>query len=353
MQLALHQAQKNIGNTGDNPSVGCILVKNNYVIGAGCTSLKGRPHAERNAIYNSIESPINSYLYVTLEPCSNYGKTPPCVKLISRKKIKKVLFSIHDPDQRSYNKSKYFLSSKKINVQNGILKKEASSFYKSYIKYKTSEMPFVTSKVAVSKDFFSINKKKRWITNTFSRGRVHLMRSQHDCIITSSKTILIDDPTLNCRIKGLEKNSPTRVILDKSLVVPLNSKILKSSSLYRTIIFYNIKKKKKLKALKKLNIKTFKINLDENKQLNLKECLIKIKKLGYSRVFLESGASLNSSFIKNNLIDDFLLFISNNNLNKNGDGNIKSSFYNHLRRKKNFKVKVNLFGDKLIKYILK
>ena len=121
MQLALNQARKMIGNTKENPSVGCVVVKGNKLISAGCTSINGRPHAEQNAL--SMSSPLlkNSNLYVTLEPCTHYGKTPPCVKLIIKKKIRKVFFSINDPDKRTYNKSSAQLKKKGIIVNKGIL----------------------------------------------------------------------------------------------------------------------------------------------------------------------------------------------------------------------------------------
>ena len=194
MRLALEQAKKVLGNTKNNPAVGCVITKNNHVISAGYTSINGRPHAEHNAIKLSNTDPINSQLYVTLEPCSHYGKTPPCVKTIIRNKIKRVFFSLKDPDRRSYNKSTKQLKKNKIRVQNGVLTSDVKNFYKSYFKYKEDVLPFVTAKMAISKDFYTNSNKKKWITNKFSRGRVHLMRSTHDCILTSVRTVIADDP---------------------------------------------------------------------------------------------------------------------------------------------------------------
>jgi diaminohydroxyphosphoribosylaminopyrimidine deaminase/5-amino-6-(5-phosphoribosylamino)uracil reductase len=229
MKLALQQALKTLGNTGSNPAVGCVITKKNYVVGAGFTSKSGRPHAEYNAIHFCKSNLKNSDLYVTLEPCSHYGKTPPCVNIIAKKKIKKVYFSIKDPDPRSYNKSKKKFKKNKIQTRNGILSSEIKNFYASYIKTKKNELPFVTAKMAISKDFYTNNIKNRWITNNYSRGRVHLMRSNHDCILTSVQTVIADNSNLTCRVKGLEKNSPLRIILDKNLHIPINSNIIKSS----------------------------------------------------------------------------------------------------------------------------
>ena len=353
MRLALQQAQKTLGNTKKNPAVGCIITKNNHVISVGCTSINGRPHAEQNAIDYSKISHKNSQLYVTLEPCSHYGKTPPCINSIIKEKIKKVFFSIRDPDPRSFNKSTSKLMKKGIYVKNGVLKKEINLFYRSYLKNKKDILPFVTCKLAVSKDFYTINKNNKWITNKFSRGRVHLMRSRHDCLITSSKTIIDDNPKLTCRIDGLKYRSPPRIILDNKFKIPMSAKIIKKPSYCTTIIFYNKSNKKKMQLLKKLKIKTYKIPLDSDGDLDLKESLIKAKRLGFSRIFLESGIKLIVNFLNKNLIDDFKLFISNKNLNKDGEANFKKYYKYFLNNKKKVIEKVNLFDDRLITYKLR
>jgi len=346
MSLALKQAMINLGNTKDNPSVGCIITKNNCIISSGRTSINGRPHAEYNAIKKSKKKLTNSSLYVTLEPCSHYGKTPPCIKKIINSKIKKVFFSIKDPDRRSCNNSIKILRMKNINVNIGIMSGKISEFYKSYTLSRENKLPFVTCKLAASKDLFTINKKKKWITNEFSRGRVHLMRSQHDSIVTSSSTIKKDNPTLNCRIKGLEMTSPTIIILDNHLKISMNSKVIKNN----TIIFYNKFNRKKIELLKKAGVRTFKTTLNKNGDLNLKNVLIKIKKLGFYRIFLESGITLASNFLKENLVNDLKIYISRNKLNNNGSANISKYFKFFLKDKKFFVEKVYLFGDKLISY---
>ena len=354
MRLALHQARKVEGCTKTNPAVGCIITKNNHVISAGSTSINGRPHAEQNAINFSKTNLKNSQIYVTLEPCSHYGKTPPCVKSIIKNKIKKVYFSIRDPDSRSFDKSSKILRNSGIIVNKGLLNNEIKFFYRSYLNFKKKFLPFVTYKLAISKDFYTINKEKdKWITNEFSRGRVHLMRSNHDCIMTSSSTIINDNPRLTCRIDGLINKSPSRIILDNNLKIPVDSKIVKEANNYNTIIFHNKINKKKIRLLKKVKVKIFKIPLDNNGDLDLKKSLIKAKKLGFSRIFVESGIKLATSFLEKNLIDDFKLFISSKNLGKSGEANIKKYFRYFLKNKKNIIEKVNLFGDKLISYKLK
>ena len=352
MKLALEHAKKNLGNTKTNPSVGCVIVKNNKVISAGNTGLQGIPHAEFQAL-KSTNKISNSDLYITLEPCSHYGKTPPCVNKIINNKIKKVFFSVHDPDIRSFNKSSNILKKKGIKVNKGVNYKEVKDFYRSYFLFKEKKIPFVTLKLAVSKDLKTINKKKRWITNVHSRSRVHLMRSMHDCIITSSQTIIKDNPILNCRIEGLESSNPTKVILDKNLKIPLNSNIFNKKKNNKIIIFNNNFNKKKIKNLRKKNIKLVKISLNSKNELNLKETLKEISKLGFSRVFLECGETLATSFMKENLVNDFNLFISKKKVGKLGSGSIKKYFNTFLKSKKSATIKVNLYGEKLISYKIK
>ena len=245
MELAYLQAKKVLGNTKENPAVGCVIVKDNQVISAAHTSIGGRPHAERNALFVSQKKSINASLYVTLEPCSHYGKTGPCTLLIKKHKIKKVFYSMNDPDYRSFNKSELFFKANKIKLKKNILKFIAMNFYKSYINSKNKTLPYVMAKIAVSKDFYTIDQKRKWITNEFSRKRVHLLRGIHDCLLTSSVTINKDNPSFSCRISGLEHTTPICIIIDRNLDININSKIVNNAKKKKTIIFYHCGNEKK------------------------------------------------------------------------------------------------------------
>jgi diaminohydroxyphosphoribosylaminopyrimidine deaminase/5-amino-6-(5-phosphoribosylamino)uracil reductase len=163
-----------------------------------------------------------------LEPCTHYGQTPPCSKLIIKSKIKKVIFSIIDIDKRTRAKSIKLFKSKKIIVKSGLLKKEANKIYKPYIFNKSKNLPFVTGKLAVSKDNFIYSKKKLKITNKYSNKITHLLRYRNDSILISSKTLNTDNPRLECRINGLSSFSPKRIILDRllSIIIGVNKKKL-------------------------------------------------------------------------------------------------------------------------------
>jgi len=353
MNLALMHAQKNLGSTGVNPSVGCVIVNNNHLVSAGSTSFNGRPHAEFNAINFSKEKLKNTSLYVTLEPCSHYGLTPPCTKFIIKKKIKKIFFSCLDPDKRSFNKSSKLFQKNNIIIKKNILSKEIKKFYKDYYIFKKNDLPFVTLKVALSKDFYTKNNKKKWITNNFSRSRVHILRSNHNCLLTSSKTIIKDNPDLSCRIKGLEERSPAIVILDKNLKVPIFSKVLTTTKKRNVIIFFNKSNKSKLKTLKRLKVKLIKFPLDNNGNFNLNNVLKKIKLLGFSRLFIESGKNLSSNFLHHKLINNFVVFMSNINIGNQGNKNFKEEIDIYLKNIKPLRENVNLFGDKLLTYRIK
>ena len=353
MGLALQQAKKVLGRTKDNPAVGCVIIKNNHVISAAHTSINGRPHAEYNAINYSKNSVKNADLYVTLEPCSNYGRTPPCVKTIIKSKIKKVFFSLKDPDQRSYNKSINQFKKNKIKVKNGVFATKIKKFYNSYLKNRKYSLPYVTAKLAVSKDLYTKNKKSEWITNKFSRGRVHLMRSNNDCILTSVNTVITDNPRLTCRISGLEKSSPSRIILDKRLKIPITSNVVKSANLHRTVIFFNKNNSRKIKLLKKLKIKLVHSPLDLDGNFDLKRILSNVSRLGFSRIFIETGLNLTVNFLNKNLVDEFNLFVSSDNLGLNGDKNFKKYMNLYFKKKKYKREKVNLFGDKLFSFRFK
>ena len=179
------------------------------------------------------------------------------------------------------------------------------------------------------------------------------MRSYHDCILTSVNTIIIDNPRLTCRISGLEENSPSRVILDKELKIPITSNIVRSANKYRTIIFFNKINQKKIKALKSLKIKLIKTSLNVDGNFDLENILLNIKLLGFSRIFLESGLNLTTSFLNKGLVNDFQLFISSKNLGMKGNNSFKNNMKLFLKNRKFTNEKVFLFGDKLISYKIK
>lgn len=351
MNLAFQRANDYLGSTKENPSVGCILVKNGSVISSGSTAFNGRPHAEANALKKKINF-NGSTMYITLEPCVHYGKTSPCVNQIIKNKIKKVYYPILDQDLRTRNKAKKILNKKKIKVKIGVLKSEALNFYKSYFLFKSKKaLPYLDAKIAISNDFFSINKKKKWITNQESRKKVHIIRSKYDCILSTYKTVNTDNSKLNCRLSGIENLSPSRVIIDMNFKLKESLDIYKTSKNIKTYVIVGKNNFKKEKLLKSKHIKIIKIK-DKNKRFLFEDILKKLKKMGFSRILCEAGLSTTSSLLKNKLIHNLYIFTSPNRLKKKGANSYKN-LLNKLKFKKKIKININLFGDQLYKLRLK
>tara|TARA_Y100000590_G_scaffold406572_1_gene495992 strand:- start:30 stop:1130 length:1101 start_codon:yes stop_codon:yes gene_type:complete len=344
MSLALNLARQRKGLTGSNPSVGCVIVKNDKVISYGQTGITGYPHAEYNAIKNCKYNLKNSSLYVTLEPCSHYGKTPPCTNLIINSKIKKVYFSVNDTDIRSSDKAKKILNKKKIVVKRFLLKKHALSFYKNYFYSKKKQLPYVVGKIACSKDKY-IDVKNKIITNEQSRKVSHLLRYTNQGILISSKTLNLDNSKLTCRISGIEKNSPSRIILDKYLKTNKKSYIVNSAKNINTYFFYNKGNKQIIKYFKKKGVRLIKFELDKNNQFNLKSILNKINDLGIKNLLVEGGKNITLSFLKHGLFNEFYLFKSDSKLGKKGRINI-SNIAKKLTSIFKFKKNIHTYLDK-------
>ena len=343
LDIAFQLAEKNLGKTNLNPSVGCIIVKNGSVISSGTTSKNGRPHSEYNAL-NKLKNCSGATLYSTLEPCTHYGKTPPCVNIIFKKKIKNVFYAFEDPDSRTFGKAKKILGLKGVQCKL-ISSKNYKKFYKSYFLNKKKSRPFISAKIALSKDYQTINTKNKWITNNNSRKIVHLLRSQYDCIISTSKSINYDNSKLNCRIEGLNDHSPDLFIIDLNL--KLKKKLLLNNLLKKrkTYLITLKKNNKKILFYKKLGFKFILIDsLYEKKDFNY--LYKKIYKMGYSRMFVETGLTFLNHLIKNKLIDDLYIFKSNFKLGKYGKNNDTSR---HLKNILPKLLTINLNGDKLFK----
>ena len=343
LDLAFNLAENNLGKTNLNPSVGCIITKNKSVISSGTTSIKGRPHAEFNALNKNIDFK-DSTMYVTLEPCSHHGLTPPCTKLIGRKKIKKVFFCHYDPDSRSYKKAKKNLKKLKINLIQ--IKSRNKDFYKSYYLNKRSNLPLVDGKIAISKDFFTINKRLKWITNYRSRTISHLLRSRYDTIVSTSRSINADNSLLNCRINGLNKYKPDLIIIDRKLKLKKKLKLFNITNKRKTYIFTSSQNTKKIKYFKNKNCKIVKINNLEDED-DFKFFLKILFKLGKRRVLVESGLTFLNYLLKYKMINELFVFKSGIMLKKDGMNNSHTDFIKNFYYGKS--LQVNLLNDKLFK----
>ena len=348
MKLALDLAKAKHGLTGTNPSVGCVIVKKDKIISIGQTGYNGRPHAEYNAIKNSIQNLKDAKMYVTLEPCNHYGQTPPCTNLIIRNKFQKVFYGLDDIDKKFKKKTQKILKSNNIEVKKGLMKSNLKEFYYPYFFNRKKKIPFTIGKIAVSKNNLIYSKNNKKITNIYSDKITHLLRYKNDSIMVSYKTLNIDNPRLNCRIKGLEKFSPKRIILDNNLDINTNSYIFKTANTHNTIIFYNKGDKKKIILLKK-KIQLIKSKLIKKRYFDLYIILKKLYKLGCRNLLVEGGNDLSSSFLKQRLFNKFFLFQSQKTLSKSGEYKDFKSLKNLYKNYKNsHKINTKL-GEDLIK----
>ena len=342
MKLALDLARARKGLTGDNPSVGCVIVKKNKIISIGQTGYGGRPHAEHNAILNCFEDLKDSKMYITLEPCNHYGKTPPCTKNIIKNKISEVYYSIDDIDVKVKGKSYSILKKNNINVKKGLLKKESLNLYKSYYLNRKKKLPYVIGKIALSKNKIIYSDISKKITNKKSDKLTHYLRLKCDGIMITSKTLNIDNPKLNCRLEGYTQHSPKRIILDKNLKINLKSYVVKSIKNKNTIIFYNSNNKIKKNFLIKKGAFLINQTTQRHKNFDLKKILKKLYMLGIKNLLVEGGDKLTKSFLQKSMFNEFYMFKSSKNLLKKDkyvnftSSDILNTKYD--RYKKNFKL---------------
>ena len=343
LNLAFQLAEKNLGHTKLNPSVGSIIVKNGIVISTGVTSINGRPHSEFNAL-NNLKNCAGATLYSTLEPCSHYGRTPPCVNIIIKKKIKNVYYAFEDPDKRTFKKAKKILIKNGINcklIQNN----KYDKFYKSYFLNKKLSIPFIGAKIAISKDFFSINKKDKWITNINSRKVAHLLRNNYDGILSTSKSINKDDSLLNCRIDGLNNNKPDLFIIDLKLILKKKLSLNNLLKKRKTYLVTSEKNSQKTNFYKKKGYKIILIKGLKDKD-DLKSFYKKIYKMGYARILIETGLTFLNFLIKNKMLNELYIFKSKLKLSKNGKNNDTARYLKKISPKL---LTINLNNDKLFK----
>ena len=281
MRTALNLSLRGQGNTWPNPTVGTIIVKNNHIVSRGWTQSEGKPHAEIVALKKDKTLLKGATLYSTLEPCSHFGKTSPCVDAIIKAKIKRVVIATKDPNPKVNGKGIKKLKQNNIKVNLGILENEAKKINLGFFQKITRNIPSISTKIAISKNGKITDPKNRWITSEYSRSYGHYLRAKHDAVLTGINTVLKDNPLLTCRLPGMEKFSPVRIILDTNLKINDNLKIVKTSKKIRTYVFTsNNFDKLKIKKLQNNGLKLIFIE-PFFKQMNI----VKVLKSTFSHIF--------------------------------------------------------------------
>lgn len=348
MKLALKLAEKGLGKVEPNPAVGCVIVKDNKIIGKGFHKKFGGPHAEINALKNCEKSPTGATMYITLEPCCHYGKTPPCTNAIIKAEIKKVVAAAKDPTKKVNGKGFKILKNAGVKIITGICKNEAEILNAPFFHFAKANKPWVIIKWAQSKDgFLARTDSKRWITNSKSRKDVHKLRRKTQAILVGINTVLADDPLLTARPH--KDKQPLRVVLDSRLKIPLDCKIIKTAPKTPVCIFTTIGGAKiKQKGVEIVNVGKYK------DRINLKAALAELGKRNIQQVLVEGGEKVITSFLKQKLADEAVIYTSAEKLAKKGK--IKASqqmkkLYNWLRE--NYREKKQFGKDICLKGLIR
>ena len=313
MKLALELAKKGIGRVHPNPMVGAVIVKDGKILGQGYHKKCGEGHAEVNAFKDAEEKNENvegAEMYVTLEPCSHFGKTPPCADKIIEKKISKVFIGTLDPNPLVAGRGVKKLKDAGIYVEYGILESECYKLNEVFMKYIVKKEPFVVMKTGMSLDgkIATYSGESKWITEEKSREDVHNLRNELTGIMVGINTVLKDNPQLTCRVNG--GRNPIRIIVDSTLKIPIDCKIVNTAKEVETIIATTDKANlDKINSLEDKGVKIIVVP-SKNGKVNLKELMTILGKLKIDSILLEGGGTLNFSALEEGIVDKVKIYIA-------------------------------------------
>ncbi|MBI3504745.1 MAG: bifunctional diaminohydroxyphosphoribosylaminopyrimidine deaminase/5-amino-6-(5-phosphoribosylamino)uracil reductase RibD [Proteobacteria bacterium] len=312
MRVALGLARRGLGAVWPNPAVGCVLVRDGIVVGRGWTQAGGRPHAETEALKRAGAAARGSTAYVTLEPCSHHGKTPPCVDALIEAGIARVVVATGDPDPRVSGRGLERLRGAGIAVETGLLAAEADALNAGFFLRVREGRPLVTLKLATSLDgrIATHRGESRWITGEASRARAHAMRATHDAVLVGSGTALADDPMLDVRLPGYENARRVRVVVDGRLRVPLTARLVRTAREHPTwFVVREDADDSRAKVLADCGVELIRLAPDAaTGHLAPADVLKALGGRGLTRVLLEGGAHLAGAFLQAGLVDRLARF---------------------------------------------
>lgn len=306
--MACRLARKAAGRTSPNPMVGAVLVRGGKVIATGFHRIAGADHAEIVALKRAGAKAKGSTLYINLEPCSHFGRTPPCSRALIHAGIREVIAGIQDPNPLVGGTGLQELKRAGIKVRVGLLEQECRILNEAFIKYVTRRLPFVTLKLAASLDgkIAAVTGDARWISSEDSRRRVHQLRNEMDAVVTGVRTVIADDPLLTCRIP--HGRNPWRVILDSHLRIPLSAKLLRQADSERTIIVTGQRSShQKAHAIESLGAQVWRVRLREGR-IPWIGILRRLAVKGILSVMIEGGATTAAWALKEKAVDKILFF---------------------------------------------
>lgn len=312
MRAALLLAERGLGRVAPNPAVGCVITDaDGHVVGRGFTQPSGRPHAETEALRMAGAAARGGTAYVTLEPCSHHGKTPPCADALIEAGIKRCVVALKDPYPEVNGRGIQRLQAAGIVVEVGLLGSEAEGLNLGFLTRVRKNRPMVTLKIASSLDGRIATKtgESKWITGELARAHGHKLRASHDAILVGSGTVLADDPELTCRLPGLQDRSPVRVILDGRLRTPLTSKLVASAGKpVRTVLVTGRGRKELRQPYMDAGIEVLAVITDEQGHPHPPYVMAALGELGLTRVLIEGGAATAAAYLKAGLVDRIYWF---------------------------------------------
>lgn len=312
MQLALGLGRRGQGRTWPNPAVGAVVVKDGVILGRGWTQAGGRPHAETEALKRAGKTARGATLYVTLEPCSHQGKTPPCADAIIRAGIARVVSALEDPNPDVAGKGHAKLRERGITVETGLFADEASRAHAGHIRRMREGRPQVMLKLAISADGKAglAGRKPVAITGEEARIRVHAMRAATDAILVGVGTVLADDPHLTCRLPGMMEHSPVRVVLDARLRVPLSASVVATArEVPAWVVAAADASAMAEDVLRAKGVEVLRVE-GKDGRLDVAQVLKALAERGITRLMVEGGPIVAASFVRAGLVDEAVLFRS-------------------------------------------
>jgi diaminohydroxyphosphoribosylaminopyrimidine deaminase/5-amino-6-(5-phosphoribosylamino)uracil reductase len=354
MELALTLGRRGLGRTWPNPAVGAVVVKDDAIVGRGWTQPGGRPHAEPVALAQAGEAARGATLYVTLEPCSHLGKTPPCADAIIAAGIKRVVSAIEDPNPEVAGRGHARMRDAGIEVDIGLCAEEAARAHAGHFRRVRDQRPHVILKLAVSSDdkIAGAGHEQIAITGEAANARVHLLRAQCDAVLVGIGTVLADDPLLTCRLPGMEARSPVRVVLDRALRIPGTTRLVHSAR--GTALWVVASSLAEAPAAAKLGaagVQVIRVASTPN-GLDLSAVLHTLAERGITRLLVEGGARVASAFVAAGLVDEFWLLRSPDAIGANGMAALDALPLATITRSSGFRVRAseNLNADTLTVY---
>jgi len=311
MLAALSLAARGLGNAWPNPAVGCVLVRDGRVVGRGWTQPGGRPHAETEALRRAGDAARGAAAYVTLEPCSHHGRTPPCAGALIEAGVVRAVVATGDPDPRVSGRGIAMLRAAGIAVEPGLFEAEARALNAGFLRRVTRGLPLVTLKLATTLDgrIATASGESRWITGPAARREVHRLRATHDAVLVGSGTVLADDPDLTCRLAGMDRVAPLRVVADARLRTPLASRLVSSAAALPTwLLTASGHDPARLAPYLAAGVSVLNIPRENAGGLSPLGILAALAHRGVTRVLAEGGGALSAALLRAGLVSRLVWF---------------------------------------------